>query len=42
MSATPELRIDPGEAVNLEPGGLHAMLIDPETLLIEGETLPLR
>ena len=42
MSAKPDLKIDPGGAVKLEPGGLHVMLIDLESPLIEGETLPLR
>lgn len=42
MSASPELRVAPGETVVLEPGGLHVMLLDLETPLIEGEILPLR
>lgn len=42
MSAMPELRVDSGETFMLEPGGMHVMLIDLETPLIEGETLPLR
>ena len=42
MSAEPDLKIEPGDAVSLEPGGLHVMLIDLETPLIEGEILPLR
>ena len=42
MSASPELRVAPGATVVLEPGGLHVMLIDLETPLIEGEILPLR
>ena len=42
MSASPELRIAPGQTVMLEPGGLHVMLLDLETPLIEGKVLPLR
>lgn len=42
MSALPELRVAPGETVAFEPGSLHVMLIDLETPLVEGETLPLR
>ena len=42
MSAKSELRIDSGNAVTFEPGGLHVMLIDVETPLIEGEILQLR
>ena len=42
MSASPELRIAPGQTVVLEPGGLHVMLLDLETPLIEGKVLPLR
>jgi len=42
MSAKAELRIDPGDAVSFEPGGMHVMLIDVEKPLIEGEILPLR
>jgi len=42
MSAVPELRIDSGDAIALEPGGLHVMLVDLESPLIEGEILPLR
>jgi len=42
MSARPELKIDPGDAVTFEPGGTHVMLIDLESPLIEGEILPLR
>ncbi|WP_172623943.1 copper chaperone PCu(A)C [Octadecabacter sp. SW4] len=42
MSAAPELRVAPGETFKLEPGGMHVMLIDVESPLVEGETLPLR
>ena len=42
MSAAPELRVAPGAAVTLEPGGPHVMLIDLEKPLIEGATLSLR
>ena len=42
MSAAPELRVAPGETLKLEPGGMHVMLIDVETPLVEGDTLPLR
>ena len=42
MSAIPELRVEPGASVTLEPGGLHVMLIDLEKPLAEGNTLPLR
>lgn len=42
MSAVPELRVAPGAAVTLEPGGPHVMLIDLERPLVEGTKLPLR
>ena len=42
MSALANLWIAPGESVTFEPGGLHVMLLDLDTPLIEGETLPLR
>jgi len=32
MSAAPELKVAPGEMLKLEPGGMHVMLIDVETL----------
>ena len=41
MSAAPELRVAPGDAVILEPGGPHVMLIDLERPLVEGTTLSL-
>jgi periplasmic copper chaperone A len=37
MSAKPELRLEPGDTLVLAPGGLHVMLLDLETPLIEGE-----
>ena len=42
MSATAELRVEPGQTVVLEPGSIHVMLLDLETPLIEGKVLPLR
>ena len=42
MSATAELRVEPGQTVVLEPGSIHVMLLDLETPLIEGTVLPLR
>lgn len=42
MSATPEMRVAPGETLTLEPGGTHVMLIDIEKPLITGEVLPVR
>ena len=41
MSAVLEAVIAPGEALTLEPGGLHAMLMDLSEPLVEGETLAL-
>ena len=41
MSAVPEAVIAPGEALTLEPGGLHAMLMNLSEPLIEGGTLAL-
>ncbi|MGR3724321.1 copper chaperone PCu(A)C [Abyssibius alkaniclasticus] len=42
MSAVPELKVAPGATVQLQPDGLHVMLIDLELPLVEGETLSLR
>lgn len=42
MNALTELRVAPGETVVFVPGGLHVMLLDLETPLIEGKTMPLR
>ena len=41
MTAVPEVVIAPGEALTLEPGGLHAMLTGLSEPLVEGETLSL-
>ena len=42
MSAVPEINVPPGATVQLQPDGLHVMLIDLELPLVEGETLSLR
>lgn len=42
MNASPNLRIASSENLILAPGGLHVMLIDLKTPLIEDELLPLR
>lgn len=41
MRHVPELRIAPGEAAMLEPGGLHLMLMRPESPVSEGQEIPL-
>lgn len=39
MRAMPELRIAPGGAATLAPGGLHLMLMDPKTPVNAGGTV---
>ena len=41
MAPAGEITIAPGESVSLEPGGLHAMLMQLQTPMTEGETYPL-
>ena len=41
MAPAGEITIAPGEAVSLEPGGLHAMLMRLETPMVEGESFSL-
>lgn len=41
MSPAGEITIAPGESVALEPGGLHAMLMQLQEPMTEGETFPL-
>lgn len=41
MTPTDEITIAPGESVALEPGGLHAMLMQLQEPMVEGETFPL-
>ncbi len=41
MTPTDEIAIAPGESVALEPGGLHAMLMQLQEPMTEGETFPL-
>ena len=41
MSPAAEIVIAPGETVTLEPGGLHAMLMQLQRPMEEGETFPL-
>lgn len=41
MSPAGEITIAPGEAVALEPGGLHAMLMGLQSPMAEGESFPL-
>lgn len=40
MTAAGEITIAPEESVSLEPGGLHAMLMQLRQPMMEGETLP--
>lgn len=42
MRAVERLPIAPGATVELRPGGLHLMLMQPEVALKEGAQLPLR
>jgi len=42
MSAVARITIEPGAALAFEPGGMHAMMIDLEKPLVEGQTFPLR
>lgn len=42
MREIPRLAIAPGASVELKPGGLHLMLMQPEVVLKEGAALPLR
>lgn len=39
MRAVPELRIAPGHAAVLEPGGLHLMLMQPTAALQPGDSV---
>jgi len=41
MHAIPELALPAGQAVKLEPGGYHVMLMDLKQQLKEGEVVPL-
>ena len=41
MAPADEITIAPGESVSLEPGGLHAMLMQLQTPMTEGESYPL-
>lgn len=41
MTPAGEIEIAPGEAVALEPGGLHAMLLRLQRPMVEGETFSL-
>ena len=41
MAQADEITIAPGESVSLEPGGLHAMLMQLQTPMTEGESYPL-
>ena len=41
MAPAGDITISPGEAVALEPGGLHAMLMQLKAPMIEGMTVPL-
>lgn len=42
MSAVPTTTIEPGATLTLEPGGIHAMMMDLEKPLLEGQSFPLR
>lgn len=41
MSPAGEITIAPGESLSLEQGGLHVMLMNLQTKMVEGETFPL-
>ena len=41
MAPAGDITIAPGEAVALEPGGLHTMLMQLKSPLVEGQTFPL-
>lgn len=41
MAPAGEITIAPGESVSLEPGGLHAMLMQLQTPMTEGAAFPL-
>lgn len=41
ITSTGEITIAPGESVTLEPGGLHAMVMQLQTPMTEGETFSL-
>ena len=41
MAPADEITIAPGESMSLEPGGLHAMLMQLQTPMTEGESYPL-
>lgn len=41
MAPADEITISPGESMSLEPGGLHAMLMQLQTPMTEGESYPL-
>ena len=41
MAPADEITIAPGESVSLEPGGLHAMLMQLQTPMTEGGSYPL-
>ncbi len=38
MAPAGEITIAPGETLSLEPGGLHAMLMQLQTPMVEGES----
>jgi copper(I)-binding protein len=42
MAEVETLTIEPGKQIELEPGGLHAMLYGPNRTLREGEQVPLQ
>ena len=42
MSAVPTTTIEPDATLTLEPGGIHAMMMDLDKPLVEGESFPLR
>lgn len=41
MAPAGDIELAPGEAVALEPGGLHAMLMDLQSPMVEGTEIPL-
>ena len=42
MSAVPTTTIEPGATLTLEPGGMHAMMMDLDKSLLEGQSFQLR
>ena len=41
MRPLPEILIAPGQSVKVEPGGIHLMLVDLQSALVTGKSVPL-